>query len=337
MSRYLLNYISRCQASLLCVLAVCVLGGCWEEVYYDKSHGETGKSETAAGPSPHADAAPTPAERSDALSEMALSEAGRSGSAAAGVSGKQGASAHEVTASPAEQPAASPEASGSPAESGPPLGEPPSAGSSTAVDDLFGSAAASAPSTSPPAVAEPPTSPTAPPAARRPSTRRIAWLLGSKWSLAALARDHGAPSDEVEKWFDQSRSLARALGVSLPTLPAPAESDSGQTAEDTSLNYLFDAGQQVGRELARRYGPDHAALVELAVKSNILLAIYQPGMSTTEAVSAIARAGGQAGLPDQLYQPLLDALTKGAPPTDVSQAVFRLHDAVDQYLAAPAP
>jgi hypothetical protein len=342
------HYTRRSHATLLSVLAICALTGCWEEVYYDESDAGAGKSETVAASSEHSDTAASPAERSDSLSEMALAEAGRSGPPTTDAGSEADRPDSDAATTPADEPPASPAESPSDlppdepaatADSSPPSDEQPPQppeGASTTVDDLFGPPVTSAEPTPPPAAVDQPTSP--PTEARRPSTRRLAWLLGSKWSLSALARDRGAPREEVEKWFDQSRILARELGVTLPNLPEPAPSDDGSPADVAAIDYLFEQGQQVGRELARRYGPDHAALLEMAVKSNILLVLYEPGASATDAISsAITGAASRAGIPAELFEPLLTALADEAPRADVSQAVFRLHDAVDRFLAAPTP
>lgn len=328
---------------LVALVAMCALAGCWQEVYYDESDARPATSATAAAPAESPDTGPSPAERSDALSETALADAGRSGPPTADVAGEGQPPAADVAAPPAASPdeagnAVLPGGSAMADDSGPPPQAAPSDTSSTSVDDLFGSLPTSAEPASPPAATAESTGPATPPETTRPSTRRLAWLLGSKWSLSVLAQDRGAPHDEIEKWFKQSQALARALGLTLPDLPAPDRYGSGQAGDHTALDYLFDEGQQVGRELADRYGPEHAALLELAVKSNILLVLYEPGASVTDAISAaIARAGSQAGLPDRLYEPLLKALADRASRLDVSQAVFHVHDAVDQYLIAAKP
>jgi hypothetical protein len=337
---------------LIAVLAICVLSGCWEEVHYDESDAGAGKSETVAVPPEHSNTAESPAERSDALSDAALSDSGRGSAPAPDAGSDSGLFSDNAATPPADEPATSlaespsdlpPDVPETSDASSPLLGEqpaaepPPEEESRSAVDDLFGPPTTSAEPAPPVAAVDQPTSPPTPAQARQPSTRRLAWLLGSKWSLAALAQDRGAPRDEVEKWFNQSRALAQTLGLSLPNLPEPAPSDNGSSGDDTALNYLFEKGQQVGRELAARYGPDHAALLEMAVKSNILLVLYEPGSDTDAITSAIEGAGGRAGLPAGLFEPLLTALAEQTPRVDVSQAVFRLHEAVDRYLAAPKP
>ncbi len=355
----------------LAAVIVCASIGCRQEIYYEGSESGDEPSEPVATTTdvtqpPESPSSPplSPAERSDALSDIGLGDVGRATPPPADTGDRSGNMfADETTEPPSPEPttpvASRPfvlppddeEAAGSndslfaentpdeppPAEQSDPT---PAAEPSTTIDTLFGPSAASSTSSvpSPAASSAEPAAPTSPPTTHKPSTGRLAWLLGSKWSLAALAADRGAPQSEVDKWFNQAQALARALGLTLPPLPEQDRYAADAPSNHAALDYLFQHGQQVGRELLDRYGPDHAALLEMAVKSNMLLALYVPGSADADAVSAaIAGAGRRAGLPAELYQPLLTELGDGASKADVSRAVFRLHAAVDQYLATPGP
>jgi hypothetical protein len=103
------------------------------------------------------------------------------------------------------------------------------------------------------------------------------------------------------------------------------------------LNYLFVQGQQIGRDVAARHGADHASLIEVAVKSNLLRVLYSPGAATTAAISgAIAQAAPRAELPASLWQPLLDLLAAKADPAEVRQAVQSFHAEVERHLSPAA-
>jgi hypothetical protein len=170
-----------------------------------------------------------------------------------------------------------------------------------------------------------------------PNTRRAAWQLGSKLSIVALANDRGV-TEHVPAWAKEASAAAKVLDVKLAKLPdRPENSDPNELASKQVLNYLFVQGQEIGRVLATRYGPDHAALLEVAVKSNLLILLYQPASSTADTIAgAISQAAPRAKLPDELWQPLVDSLKKQAPLADVRAAVRTLHADVDQYLAKSA-
>jgi hypothetical protein len=167
-------------------------------------------------------------------------------------------------------------------------------------------------------------------------TRLDAWLLGSHLSLAALANDRGLAPENVQKWLESAKAHAAALGVVLADLPEKSVTGN-QTTSRQVLSYLFVQGQQIGRELAKQHGADHAALVEVALKSNLLRVLYSPGSGTTEAISgAIAQAAPRADLPATLWQPLLDLLAAKADPAEVRKAVQSFHAEVERHLTPAA-
>ncbi len=165
------------------------------------------------------------------------------------------------------------------------------------------------------------------------NTRLAAWQLGSKLSLAALANDRGVAADKVERWLAGSQTVAAALNIAYSDLPPTgAAGQSGNPSRDV-LNYLFQQSAQLSRQLTDGYGADHAALYEVAVKSNLLLVLYQPGSSTTGAIAAAIRdAAPRAKLPEAVVKPLLELVSTGAQPADVRKHVQRLHAQVEKYL-----
>jgi hypothetical protein len=114
--------------------------------------------------------------------------------------------------------------------------------------------------------------------------------------------------------------------------PTGAAGQLGNPSRDV-LNYLFQQSAQLSRQLTDGYGADHAALYEVAVKSNLLLVLYQPGSSTTGAIAAAIRdAAPRAKLPEAAVKPLLELVSTGAQPADVRKQVQRLHAQVEQHL-----
>ena len=175
------------------------------------------------------------------------------------------------------------------------------------------------------------------PPANALNNRRAAWLLGSRLSLAALAHDRGVAEKNVPIWFEDARTAARILGTSVADLPEPAAAADEGPASRQVVNYLLLNGQRIGRELSKQHGPEQAALFEIALKSNILLLLYSPGASAGDSIAtAISQAAPQAKLPAELWQPLVGALEKQAPQSDVRAAVRKMHIDVDQFLAGTA-
>jgi hypothetical protein len=347
---------------LLCaVMVACTIAGCWEEVHYKPTAADSAASHRAE-PSPDAASPQTesPAELpSPSLAQSPSDEnTDQTDSDFAEEMAAKLASNSPASVKPAADnttlPNSAAEANGSnstqlPWET-PAANTPKDEGSikvthrqetnvaATPVDD--------APPTVPPSTAATTPSPAPAPTSATPpqpegdsahSSRRIAWLLGNKLSLSALANDRGGAEDETAKLFGQAQTLAEMLDVKVGDLP-PIRTPAPAIANfDRALQYLFAQGQPIGRALAAKFGDDHAALFELAVKSNILLALYRPHASVAGALSsAIEQAGGRSGLPVKLWQPLMDAMANNAPVDDVRKAVYRMHADVDRFLASPA-
>jgi hypothetical protein len=167
--------------------------------------------------------------------------------------------------------------------------------------------------------------------------RLNAWRLGSKLSLAAMANDRGLAAESVPRWMEYCKALASALQTTVADLPARGLA-ADRPASRQLLNYLvIQQGQQVGRDLTDRYGPDAAALFEVAVKSNLLLVLYSPGSSSTNAIAAaISGAAPRAQLPANLWQPLVNMVTAQADADEVRKAVKSFHAEVERHLAERA-
>jgi hypothetical protein len=301
------SYYTRFLQTWLIAVAACALSGCWEEIHY-----------TAPPPSatPAVASVPTETAVEPAIEQSPV------------------ATTHQLPTTDAADfgdDLAATLANTEPATATGPIGETASAvGDSPPpiTEDRYTDDPSSS-STSDTSVEAP-----ARPAASR-SPRRIAWLLGSNLSLAALANDRVAAPEKVADWFDKSQRLAKLLGTSVDELPPrPADGNPIPNA-DHAIDYLFAHGATIGRFAAKQYGDDHAALFELAVKSNILLVLYQPGAPVVKSLTvAIEQSGERAGLPVDLLQPLIQLLDTGATPKEVRDAVFEFHANVDRHLSS---
>jgi hypothetical protein len=170
-----------------------------------------------------------------------------------------------------------------------------------------------------------------------PNSRQAAWLLGSNLSLAALAHDRGVAAKNVPLWFADAQAAAKVLGTTLPELPEPAKVGDTGLASQQVVNYLLVNGQRIGHELAKQNDAQEGALLEIAIKSNILLLLYAPDTSAGKSIgAAIEQVAPQAKLPAELWRPLVDALNKQAPPKDVQAVVRKMHADIEQYLARGA-
>jgi hypothetical protein len=143
--------------------------------------------------------------------------------------------------------------------------------------------------------------------------------------------------------LEQAASAAQLLHLELAPLPKVA-ADKEPVA--TVVTYLLDQqGSRLAGKLRQQYNPRHAALMELAIRSHMLLLVYSPrnlaldrgalGREQFQAwVDRLAELAGSSRLPEPAWSPLLGALRKQAPYTEVKRAVFELHRQVAAELAS---
>jgi hypothetical protein len=175
--------------------------------------------------------------------------------------------------------------------------------------------------------------PTLPPASA--GTKHAAWVLGSKFCLAALANDGGAVPEDVTKWFEEAKLSAESLNVPLADLPKQPATPNAQAPSSNVLEYIVKQEKAIGDRLAADRDEQHAAIFRMAVRSNLLLMLNTPGSRAVETLSkSLAELGPRTGLPQELWQPLLDLLAQSATPAAIREAVPQMHADVEQHLAA---
>ncbi|MGI9430515.1 MAG: hypothetical protein ACR2NM_17780 [Bythopirellula sp.] len=157
------------------------------------------------------------------------------------------------------------------------------------------------------------------------------WQMASQWSMAVALQAKGRNAESYGERLEQANDGAQLLGVALPELPAHAAGDDRLSDNLTFL--LEDAGPQLARDLSEAHGPTHAALAELATKTHVLLLSYMPNSPRLEpVVAAIRRAAQHSGLPEEIWQELVELLNTRAEFNEVKSAVFQLHQRAVAYL-----
>jgi hypothetical protein len=166
------------------------------------------------------------------------------------------------------------------------------------------------------------------------STQQAAWDLGDTLSLAAVGHGEDTGPATVNSLFLKARANAEKLNVTLPDLPAKTGDKIKNKA--TALQYMLNtAGKPIGETLTAKYGTEHAVLFELSLKSNVLLMMYGPGESTTQAIANVIRTRSERlGLPPKTTVNLLRLIEAGADYSEVKPALFQMHRDVANYLRA---
>jgi hypothetical protein len=294
-----------CIRRLRLVAMVCLLSGCWQEIEYRE---DEPVAQAAADDAAQAEATPPPNQTANEalagepppVDAQADAPAPANDSASAGLGDRYSTEAPTASLPPGESPS-----------------EP-----TTLPTPEARTVSATVESTAP---------------TETVTTRRAAWLLGSRLGLAALAHDRDVAPEETVVWFDEARAMAGRLNTTVNDLPDRPSTAGSEPASREVLSYLLGEGKRIGGELGANYGPDHAAIFETALKSNLLLVLNKPGSTAVGHIAAaLERAAPQAKLPEELWRPLLDTLENQSPPVAVRAAVREMHANVARHLAAEA-
>ena len=152
---------------------------------------------------------------------------------------------------------------------------------------------------------------------------QLTWQLSSRLSYMLVA-----PEVDLASATDELRPVASMLGVDLPAFrPFAPESDVER------IRQLLQVGRQLGKQVADKYGDDHAAVVEVAFKSNLLLAVMESRPQLKHSInSSVAAAAVRAGLPERLWKPFQATVADAKSAAEVGEAVVELQALLGRYM-----
>jgi len=156
----------------------------------------------------------------------------------------------------------------------------------------------------------------------------IVWNLGRNLSTAALMNARGGDAGLKAESFTKAKQSARALGITLPSLPSVEEDGNANIA--SLIGYLIPT---MGKELGTKLTTREIAMYSVAVKSNLLPLLYADERSRTSLASGLESAATTAQLPKAIWQPLLDCVNAGEPGREAALAVLKMHKNIDAYFA----
>lgn len=162
--------------------------------------------------------------------------------------------------------------------------------------------------------------------------KAAAWRLGDRLSLAALLYAQGGQDDQVERFLSSIKTLAEALEIAIAPFP-PRAATAAETYAN-AIHYLIKGdGAEIGRALSRKFGNDAGLLYEVAIKSNLLLLLYEPG--DDQGIGGVIKSRmSEIGLPETLWMGVVNAIDKKASQGELKDAIFKMHDEVASYLGA---
>jgi hypothetical protein len=152
-------------------------------------------------------------------------------------------------------------------------------------------------------------------------SRDLTWRLASRLSYLLIA-----PDTDVATVRDELEPVAAVLAIKLPDIAVTEEGSPEQ------LKQLLAVGRTLGEEAAVKYGAEHAALVEIAFKSNLLLAVAEERPQLRHGINgSVSAAAVRAGLPEAVWQPFQNEVGNHDDAASLTEAVLRLHNDVGKY------
>lgn len=160
----------------------------------------------------------------------------------------------------------------------------------------------------------------------------LAWALGSRLSLAAVYydRDAAAP-DDTRAMIKKVTPAAEHFGMKIPQWKLK----TGAPATDTAnmLSYLLTTTADFKNKIAAEYGYACAMLFVVAMSSNTLLLVYVPGEPEGPTITGTIRENAAlAGIPKELWMPVVEKVEANASYSDVRDAIVKMHSRIGKYL-----
>ena len=162
-------------------------------------------------------------------------------------------------------------------------------------------------------------------------SRALAWRLGSRLSIAALAYDRGS-SEYAYKIVKKYQPVAELFHSKIPDFPTKTGKQSMDTAK--ILYYLLNTVQDsIGKNISAYYPRDHYLLFQIAIRTNILLIMYQPGSELSRTMAdVIINYAPHAGLPYRLWSPVVKNIERHASHSELKNSVIQMQEAVQDFL-----
>ena len=162
--------------------------------------------------------------------------------------------------------------------------------------------------------------------------KAAAWRIGDHMSLAGLLYAQGGEQQNVDELIASVKPLTEAMQIKINPFPPRGATQVETYAE--VIQYLIKGdGAEVGRQIGKDFGKSAGMLFEIAVKSNLLILLYEPGDDQGIADVLQSRCT-EIGLPNNLWFDMVNTVRSNGSKEDVKDAVFKMHDEVAAYLGS---
>ena len=162
--------------------------------------------------------------------------------------------------------------------------------------------------------------------------KAAAWRIGDHMSLAGLLYAQGGEKGNVDELISTVKPLTDAMQIQIKPFP-PRAATPVETYAAVIQFLIKGDGAEVGRQIGKDFGKSAGMLFEIAVKSNLLILLYEPG--NDQGIADVLRTRcTEVGLPNNLWFDLVTTIKANASKEEVKDAVFRMHDNVAAYLGS---
>jgi hypothetical protein len=168
------------------------------------------------------------------------------------------------------------------------------------------------------------------------ATRAAAWVIGSNLAFAGMLYAQGADAATVDSFLAKAKGIAESDEIGIEIKPFPDKGGSMPETMAVVIHYLIQGdGWNVGQALSDKFDAYHGTLFEVAVKSSLLLVLYQPGDDS--GIGEIIRDRCQSlDLPPELWTPVTDAIAAQKDSDTIRDAVLKMHDDMSAFLLKDA-
>ncbi|QDS96823.1 hypothetical protein HG15A2_00810 [Adhaeretor mobilis] len=156
------------------------------------------------------------------------------------------------------------------------------------------------------------------------------WQAASRWSMALALRAKGMKPATYNSAWNRAAAASKQLAITLPPVPVVPSEDQAVSEIQTSM--IEQTGPQLWQAIERQHGVPAGDLAQFAVRTNCLLLNYSPRRPqfAGEAVE-FTRLAEAAGLPPELWQPLVHLIKDHASFAEVKGEIFALHKQVAKH------
>jgi len=158
--------------------------------------------------------------------------------------------------------------------------------------------------------------------------RYASWQLGKYLGFAAGLTNAAFKAEQVAPFMQEAESLARMLGVPIPTLPKIQHFANALTEFEA---YLESDPQCVAAHLTSRYGSSYGYLYKFAAVIGHATVYRANGVGGAFAPQ-IQSYGRLAGIPRELWLPITQSPSTGQPGTNTKEEAFADIQRLDSYL-----